>query len=493
MDHSRAICLAASLIPFALGCAGSGGSSASTTTTGFHNGLGPMGPPGCGLANAAFCETFETPMPGGRGGPLDETAWSFSRWGVPSSGGYRTFARAPASSTSLLELEPILNTPTFCGKPFSNVFPPDDVAFCVGNDAAGFSSNQMNEVFDDDGSFVFTDMRVRQPFDFTGRTGTIVFDVDAKRSRNTDGHGWWLEFWISADPVPMPYHGAPTVGSYTSNAIGFQIFVTDPNCFHDDTMPPMVCNNFARVVTLQNYSILSDVFFNNDALPGTDATGFAAADTVLNRFKLLVSQNQIDIWASDYTASGQVRHIGLAANLNLAFTVGYIHFQHSQYNAPKNGASSSQTYRWDNIAFDGPVHPTPRGYDVPDQYKLVTVGNGGQAMLLGYEFYPDGVTLTPVNVKVQGVDLTNAVSASFNFDVSGAGGAPIQYRFNGNPWHTFTLPTQLGPDQQLRAFSLSAPLAELAAGDNAIDLQIDPSVKNIDAVGNMDITVEVSQ
>src|SRR5687767_6519792 len=40
-----------------------------------------LGDPACGLGNAAFCETFDAPSPGGRGGEIDETRWAFSRWG----------------------------------------------------------------------------------------------------------------------------------------------------------------------------------------------------------------------------------------------------------------------------------------------------------------------------------------------------------------------------------------------------------------------------
>src|SRR6476619_1304232 len=36
---------------------------------------GPSGGPGCGLASAAFCETFETPNLGGNAGDLDEAKW----------------------------------------------------------------------------------------------------------------------------------------------------------------------------------------------------------------------------------------------------------------------------------------------------------------------------------------------------------------------------------------------------------------------------------
>src|SRR5262245_12418038 len=38
-----------------------------------------FGDPGCGLGKAAFCDTFDTAKPGGRGGDIDETRWAVAR------------------------------------------------------------------------------------------------------------------------------------------------------------------------------------------------------------------------------------------------------------------------------------------------------------------------------------------------------------------------------------------------------------------------------
>src|SRR6185436_4657541 len=44
-------------------------------------------------------------------------------------------------------------------------------------------------------------MYAKQPFDFTGRTGTVSFDVS---NDTTGGHGAWPEFWMTDLPVPVP-------------------------------------------------------------------------------------------------------------------------------------------------------------------------------------------------------------------------------------------------------------------------------------------------
>ena len=76
-------------------------------------------------------------------------------------------------------------------------------------------------IFDDQGDFAFNGMRIRQLFDFTDRTGTIVFDVDAKVNPDRRVRCWWVELFITDDPAPMPYHEAPGVIAFPKNGIGF--------------------------------------------------------------------------------------------------------------------------------------------------------------------------------------------------------------------------------------------------------------------------------
>ncbi len=450
---------------------GSGGSG--------PNPIPPIFVPGdCNLEQPAFCETFEKEFAGGRGGPLDEKVWSVARWGLPSTGGFRLFARHAATSAGQFT-----NTPSFCNGPFSDILPYDDLRFCDGTDGAGFGSKQLNEVFEDDGSFAFTSLRIRQPFDFANRSGTIVFDVDAKRNIQFDGHGWWVELWLSADPTPMPYHGAPTVASYARRAIGFQIAPLTVDCFHQETP---VCNQVGRIVVHRDYKVVRDTAIEPN-------TGFNTLDTKLNRFKFVISANRVEIFASNYDAAGKMIQVAVADNLGLDWTRGYVHLQHAQYNSPKVNASGSQTYRWDNVAFDGPTYPTPRGYDVPDNQEQI--GSTTERVLrYGYDLVPQGLPPTPVNVKVQGIDLTRATNATFNFNVFTVGNRSLKYRFNTSAWHTFVTPAELGGDLLLRTFSLPAPLEELVAGENSIGVMVDSPINGngAEAVGNMDLTIEAT-
>src|SRR5690349_1671962 len=85
---------------------------------------GSGGSVGVGCDGLAFCDDFETASPGGRGGDLDETRWSFGRWAHAVQ---YFWYRLPANTY------PDAFVPaTFCGSPFSNVLPPADARTCAG-------------------------------------------------------------------------------------------------------------------------------------------------------------------------------------------------------------------------------------------------------------------------------------------------------------------------------------------------------------------------
>lgn len=467
------------------GSAGSSGSSSAGGSSGSSGGgavdSGPppptttkRSPPGsCEIDDPAFCEQFETPQPGGRGGDIDESIWAFSRWGHETR---QHFVRDPAST----ETDRTISS-TFCGKAFSNILLDNDVVACDGIGVDGLTSHQLNEVYDDQGDFAFNGMRIRQPFDFTGRTGTIMFDVDAKVNPYNLGHGWWVEMWVTEDPSPLPYHEAPGVVSYPRNGIGinFQGLNTCPQ--------GREATEISRVFVTNNYSILHDI-------PGWELTHdpdparcFKIADTKLNRIKVLINKSQLEVWASDDDDPTNLHHIATAPTIDLPFERGYVTLQHSQYNARKDGnVTGEQTYRWDNVGFDGPAYLTPRAYEVPDNTLPDIDGTGGH--MYGYQLTDTKFTTLPL----KGVDLTNAMSATFDFSFLADSGRSLVYRFNGGPQHTFTVPDF--DREGLRGFSTDVPLSELVSGDNTLDVmmssgQTDPE----EYVGNLELTVQQSQ
>ena len=85
-------------------------------------------------------------------------------------------------------------------------FAPNDVKICNG---------RLIEAVQDGGndSKTMLAMYPKQPFNWAGRTGTIVFDV----SSDSDGpHTAWPELWVTSLPIPAPGaddHGEPQTAS----------------------------------------------------------------------------------------------------------------------------------------------------------------------------------------------------------------------------------------------------------------------------------------
>jgi hypothetical protein len=374
-----------------------------------------------------------------------------------------------------------------CGASFSNLLPPnDDVRVCQGTGVDGSLSNQLQEVMDDEGDFGYKSMRILQPFDFTNRTGRLVMDVDAKNVRDNLGHGWWVEVWITEDPAPMPYHGAPTVKAYPRNGLGFA-FQFGGGCSKNDVVNGQWLNALETVHVMKNYQIVRSMttwdFDYYD--PSAGKSCFRVADAQLNHLEFRINQDQAEFWVSDANNPGSFRLAARLSNLDLPFTRGYVHLQHAAYNATKDApVSPLQTYRWDNIGFDGPTYPTPRVYEVPDN----TLREGGR-IRTGYKLM-DGETHI---LDVEGVDLTNVVAAKLNFNIFAAEGQRLEYRINNSDWMNFTVVGGLGnSDSGVRAFSIPITLSQLLNGKNTLSFRMNNRVFH-EVIGNIDIALEVSQ
>lgn len=434
----------------------------------------PRAPPGsCSLEKPAFCESFDESFPGGKGGEIDEKTWAFSRWGHQTR---QHFVRIPTSN----ETNRTIGS-NFCGKPFTNLLLPNDVATCDGIGADGLTSRQLNEVYDDQEDFAFNSMRVRQMFDFTGRTGTIMFDVDAKVNPENLGHGWWVEVWITEDPAPMPYHEAPGVVPYPKNGLGINLQGLN-SCPQGRESTEV-----SRVFVSREYKILHDYPGFQLEHDSDQARCFKAKDGRPNRIKVLVSKDRAEVWASDYDDGTNLHRIVVAPILDLNFTRGYVHLQHSAYNARKDGnVTGVQTYRWDNVGFDGPSYAVPRAYEVDDNTLPDIDGMNGY--MFGYQLTDKSFT----KVALKGLDLTGAKSAKFNFNMLANSTRSLLYRFNGGPTHTFTVPTF--DREGLRSFSTDQPVSELVAGDNTLEVMMNSGQTNREEyVGNMEIELTTGE
>lgn len=339
------------------------------TTTTPMPGMG-MGADQCLLSQIAFCDTFQTIVGGGREGDLDPAKWSFTRAtqdNNPSQGRINNYEPVNAEFCKTQQMRLADNDSFICGAQFGE-------------------SNHWMEALNDGGAYIINSLRARQPFDFAGRTGNVVFDVDAK----TNGpHSFWPEVWLTDEPVQGPHLDWPGTHIYPRNGIQFE--------FSADWCP--------------NGNALRDIKVFSNYQPVTTYTAlgtqcFTAQDDMANHFQLKISSNHIDVWASD--AGGvNFRKVAGTDVATLPLTRGYLSFQHAQYNAAKSGSPSNMTYHWHALGFDGPTLPTDRGYEVPDALQKLSDGT----INLGYQ--------TPTQTfSLPGVNPTGVAKAYLTYNVS---------------------------------------------------------------------------
>jgi len=396
----------------------------------------------CGLEDPAFCDTFDKPAPGGRGGDLDETLWSVARVGQRVNPSQGELVAWPATTLSA------------CGNVVEGVLPNQDIIACT-NPTTG--RTHLTSVFDDSTGPAFQSLRVLQPFDFEGRVGRITVDIDAK-TQTPEGHGWWWEIVIADEPVPVPYQ------EFVSHALmGRRAIVLD---FEGVSSFDGTTNELAHVFVEDGYKYLRE--FNRDQV---HYEAFQTSEEVLNHIEIMIGKDSLEVWATDLDDMSTFRKVAQVDDLGLTFTRGYVNLQHSQYNASKAGLDGFVTYHVGSLGFDGPSLPRPRSYQVPD---AMTIWKGSDTNL-GYRIGDGtigtccGDTTSLPSFALDDVDLTDAAEARINLNVWYFTRA-IEFRFNGGEWRTFVPPF---PElqEQTRAVTMPVDLADLKDGQNILELR----------------------
>lgn len=340
---------------------------------------------------------------------------------------------------------------------------------------------------------------IRQPFDFAGRTGKIVFDVDAV----DQGLGGFVEIELTEDPTPATTFRELQnfeVGPVPRNGLTLRL-----GSFAECANAVAPVNTFVY----KNYvgTIITPTFNHGNGCAKTSRGS-------LNRFEVQVSQSRIDVFGADFsTDNGQTfanNKLLYSANISLPFTRGYVHFNPRNHATVKYGFGPDVVFHWDNIGFDGPVIAAPRAYEIPDN-NVVTSYNGSQVQNLGYQLY-DGTngkaagiynlstrinSLTFQNVNTSGVtSATLTMNAFFNASVHTAStNWGISYRFNGGTWRNRNLTAGdlasinaiAGAPLGHLSLSLDVPTTDLVSGNNTLELlplnapmDYPPVVANID-------------
>lgn len=454
----------------------------------------------CGFDAPAFCDTFETgPHAGGRGGELDPALWSVTR-GAPSN---------PPSPGGAFAIGPAIVPACRVGLP-ARMLPDSDVLIC---DPTALVPSRHLLTTTAAQNYGLSTYRIRQPFDFSGRTGTLKFDV----SLENQGLGGWPAISISRDPSPAPSFDWEERGSGPRDGIEIEFDTGWCNTPHTVEV---------GLFTFQDY--------DQTAARGSFDCGTPHAMTqpdALNHVEVYLSANHLEVWASDPSPDGTTFpnfHRLYAADLNLSFERGSVNLNVRNHATLKYWVGSAWSVRWDNVGFDGPVVADTREYDVPDSLipldgidgcgveggcawrgDVIAANPGnnmlcnpdvsctadGQKMNVGY-VVPRDDEPAPVALHVPGVNLDGATSARLvlaatypSFDWNGVSKPPtaidLQYRLNGGPFHdrfitaveatAFTdFNPSLGGAGAGAGFLnqiIDVDLAELKSGDNLLELQ----------------------
>lgn len=405
----------------------------------------------CGLTGAAFCETFDTPANiGNRSGQLDGTLWGVSR-----EGSTQNFGQPDAWSVTQQSV---------CGT--IQTFKPDnDVYICNG---------QLVEGFNDLGNVATLAMYPKQPFDFAGRTGKVVFDV----SNDSEGnHSAWPEFWITDKPVPAPFTHEGTYISQPANGLGIRFAGFAGGNGQATTCPEG--DGYLGIdsaVIVRNY-VISDTFNGaNIGLSGNDCVKKSSGPGQFNHYEIDISQNQIDIYGTDAGTVSPLKHLSKIPNANLSLTRGLIWVEEAHYNGDKFGNQGTHEFSWDNVGFDGPLLPRDLAYDVNDN----VVGSGSQ-VTLGW-----GVNANTTHSFIFNnvVNPTQAVGALLTFNYW-AESAPFSFGYSVNG-HSYSFPWPYADNVSFSPRTIGIPLnlADLQVGTNTIGVTPTASLNifNVDLI-----------
>jgi hypothetical protein len=448
------------------------------------------GAPNCGLASPAFCETFDKPVgKGGRAGELDHRIWSGSR------------VQPQMNTTNGLATGIANGTIPACRSGLPTTVPPNqDTLICDPNNDLRNNHMLVTVAAQNYGQNGY---RIRQPFDFAGRTGKIVFDAEGFIYSTLMG---WVSLEITEDPVNAPSYsvGAPGQnndegGIVPRNAVEINF---SNNCA-GFAPPPVMGVRLVDVITDYKDSVTD---------PKTP-TCVSTKKGSLNHFEVAISQRKLEIYATDASTDGSTfgqLHMLLSVDLNLPFSRGYVNISthnHAtlKYSGPGNSSiprTDAWTARWDNVGFDGPVINNWREYEVDDALipgKDAPNLPAGPVLSIGY-VVPDAA-MPPKALTIKGVDLANVTAARLSLSVwmDYGQGMPAQftlrYRLNGKafidrkvtPGELYVLTN----GHTLGQFSMiiDVPLGDLVSGDNVLEVNTvnvprgyPPALSNIDLV-----------
>lgn len=484
-----------------------GGAAAATSAAGVGGKLmvpptdGLTGPPNCGLDAAAFCDGFDAPAKArGRGGDLDSMAWSSSR--LMPQGPTANGAAFPVGGAVLPSCRE--GTPDLA-------WPPDDTLICDPNPNIK-SSHLLVAVASQ--NYGINSYRIRQPFDFAGRTGKIVFDAQ----------GYTTLGWISLEVTDEPI-GVPSYAIFVNDEGG----VLPKNGFEIQFSTTCGMGGRPTVFSWRNFHEFRDYADTVQTHEGFDCP--TAQQGRLNHFEVTVAQDKVELFVTGFSADGvtfEEPKLVLSTAVNLPFTRGYVHisahnhatlkYSTGQY-AGEQGETDLDAWlaEWDNVGFDGAILKNSREYEAPDALTPTVapfddIHNPTQkGVNIGY-IMPDVAMGASTPLTFKSVDLDGVKSAQLsvtawysNTDAKIAD-VVLKYRFNGGQWRDrkitpaeaqlYTAPALQGTDGMpaiLNAIGqiIDVDPADLVPGDNTVEFATANCPQTLPAgIANIDLILK---
>jgi len=400
---------------------------------------GPPGPPGCGLAAAAFCDPFDAPSSSGdRAGELGPL-WS----------GARTTPTLPAGG-DVIAIRPATLPLCRVGLPAA-VLPDQDTLIC--DTISSLQSNHLL-VAAAAQNYGQNSYRIRRPFDVAARTGTITFDA----SLEPGGLLGWVAVAVTAEPTPAPsYNWVQNDENAGVPRDGIEIHFNQ-NCQVEGQV------SVNRIIVIDDYvqTFIEPSFEERGCVPMLPGA--------LNRVEVRLSTSHVEVWGSpastDGITFGPLERMA-AADIALPFTRGYVHLTAHNHATLKYSDETVDAWvvRFDNVGFDGPVIERFREAEVPDSR---TAGSDG-SMNVGYLLGDLATDDWGDPLDFSSIDVTGATTARIALTAWIGLGEPrdyvLNYRINGGTAHTYRL------DAEQLAFIDS----KVVQGTMPFVLEVDPS------------------
>jgi hypothetical protein len=411
-----------------------------------------------------FCDTFDQPAPvNSRSGQLDGVVWGVSR----QAGGENVWADTVLEGCH--------------GPQPASSIGATDVIICNG---------QLRQAVNDNHDITVLAAYPKQPFNFANRTGTVSFDV----SNDTTGpHGAWPEFWISDQPVPVPftYYNPCGVCLLPRHGLGIR--------FEANECQPGGGWRVGSVVAVRNYVPEDRTYYeNNPTGMKVSPKGCASLSTGpnggLNHIEVRISKDRIDVYASDAGQTAPLKILATVTDADLSLTQGLIWITDGHYNAEKAAIPGNplfpdlrmHTFTWDNVAFDGPATYRDLSFDVLDGTEVVGTALNQRVIRTGWFASPAmPADLTTLPMTAANIAAATGAWLTFSWGKEVAPTA-FAYTVNGHP-STMPIPPNLALAQPIgmRSLAMPVPLAYLVPGAQRIQLSSDVArlqVQNVNIV-----------